>query len=498
MSPDAVFISGVSYLPQKRQIVVDFSNTRQKFSRRYAFFPFFFIPNEKELVSALKDFDTRKIKVDIVDSKNIRIIGATFFDLARARDFISKSFNKGILLLEPQRQFLLEKNWGYFDGFVFDGSELVKQPNSAPDVLFGSSFSSLQKSFFDLKKSDDASASSFLEKICLSNILRKNAFDLPSSDILLAELFFENIFFKNRFGYLFDLPSVQGKQGNPILDERLDGFAKINFFGVLCSLASWPFYNVGFDSINCDCCSTESKNISPNSLVQTEFLVDGVYFESCFADFAKDFDKQNDSSKQRHSFQKEWFLNSVPVGPFFSGQKATIPFVDYKFLLEKNFVKNDFNVVQGVWFCKKNESFLSKELKQFNDLVLCSLKNSNNVQSQKIVSNGILFSQMLSSDFSFYYFGSLSVSLKRVLCSSFFVLSEPKSRFFDKRIASCLECIQGGVLRNFEGFAEKNGLQSIKIHDFNAFVKAKNPFFLAKSFCDSLKLPIPEISFQAP
>ena len=48
MLPSAkLFLSNVQYLADKRQIVAEFSNTREKVSKRYSFFPKMFFKRSK-------------------------------------------------------------------------------------------------------------------------------------------------------------------------------------------------------------------------------------------------------------------------------------------------------------------------------------------------------------------------------------------------------------------------------------------------------------------
>ncbi len=495
---EKVFLANTVYLPEKRQIVLEFSGSQKRLSKRYAFFPSFYIPNSEEFLGFAKNFDSKKIKVDVVNEKSVRVVAATFSDLLLAAKVVSDFFGKTVLLLDPRRQFLVENGWSYFDSFAVLGNELTKDDSiCAPDVSPDFLFSSVKSAFFELKKADEAAAGEFLEKFCLSNILKTNVLELPQAKLELSELFLENLFFGHKFPLLF---SGEKKCGSIDFVEKnfgKTGFAKLNFLSVFNSIASFPFFNIGFDSVNCQCCrdSIAAKKVSPSSLVETDFLFDGVYFESKFSSFAKQFHEEHGSKQQRIDFQKEWCLKTVPVGPFFSGEKAVLPLIDYSFLAKKKFV-SDFFVFKGkTWFCEKNESFISKELKAMQKSLSSAAKLVSTKSSQRIASSGILFTEQLSGDFSFSYYSSFFSKLREIYLGVFLRFADHGSRFFDQKISDSIECIQKSLLSDFLDFAEQNGSESIKIGGFEALVKSKNPFFLAKKFSKEFNLPNPEISF---
>jgi len=496
MLSNPLFLSNTIYVSEKRQIIIEFSGNQKKFSKRFSFFPFFYMPNNSNLVELIKNFDSKRLKIDVLNKKTVRVIAATFFDLKNAAQLIKKNLQKEVLLVFPTRQFLIEKNWSYFDSFLVVKDELIKTDKLiAPEVFLDFLSTTIKKSFFDLKKNSETSANIFLEKICLSNLLKTSVLDIPISDSIAYELFLENMVFKNKFPCLINSKRKFSVIKSNNLKQDLNGFAKLNFLTVLNSLSTFPFYNLGFDSINCSCCVPINAKLSPSSLVEVEFLVDGVYFESSFKKWASHFHLINPLKKRRVNFQKEWFLNSTPVGPFFISKKAIIPLVDFKSLVKKNLVKNSFNLKKSVWFCNKKESFLSIETKEYNKAAVKIAQTSNQIQSSKISSSGILFTTMLLSDYSYFYFKILAEQLKKLHNGCFLSLLDSNCCFFDQKIADSVSCIQNGVLMNFQNFAQENGSQSTKIKDFNAFIKAKNPLFLTKQFCATFRLPFPEISF---
>ncbi len=114
---------------------------------------------------------------------------------------------------------------------------------------------------------------------------------------------------------------------------------------------------------------------------------------------------------------------------------------------------------------------------------------------QKNSSSGTIFEQLSSTDFSANYFTAFFEKLSALRLGVFLRLCGQSSIFFDQKISDSIECLQKGVLSNFLDFAEQNGSLSTKISSFDAFVKSKNPFFIAKNFSRAFGLPVPEISF---
>lgn len=493
------FLAKAAYIPEKRQAVLEFSSGQKKFSKRYGFFPFFFLPNNQSYLGALKKWGLKKIKLEALDEKKVRVIGATFYDLIQAAKIIETSFGKQVLLLPPQKQFLIEKNWGYFDSFEIRGGEVIKSEKMfAPEVFFELFSSSIEKAFFDLKNSDESAASEFLQKICLSNILKTEIANLPAFSAELGDVFLENIFFKYGYPILFEKDFSPKKTGNDGLNPVGSGVAKISFLKSLNSILAFPFHNVGFDSINCECCKNygDSQNVSPSSLVWARFLVDGLYFESSFMGWAKKFHESEQFKKQRVEFQKEWGFDSVPAGPFFSNQKHSIPLADYWFLSKNNFVEKSFEFSEKVWFCKKKESFLSKELKEIDRLHFAVGALSSTVEFEKTSSGTFLLSQHAKDSFSSHYFKSYKLQLDKVSESLLLCLmAQNPCWLLDERVSGAVDCIKAGLLKNFKKFAEESSFCGTKLKNLSAFISSKNPLFLAKNFSRKFNLREPEISF---
>ena len=87
-----LFLSRVNYVPEKRQITVEFSKKNQKASKKYSFFPKMHLSLKKipkeHLIEALGDYDIRKLKMDFKEN-TVTIFAATFSDLKKVNNLLN-------------------------------------------------------------------------------------------------------------------------------------------------------------------------------------------------------------------------------------------------------------------------------------------------------------------------------------------------------------------------------------------------------------------------
>jgi len=475
-----LFLSNIAYAPEKRQITVDFSRENEKASRKYSFFPKMFVFLEKipkeQLVDALSNYDLKKLKVDFKEKTAI-VFAATFSDLKKVNNLFTDFFGFHSNLIEPERQFLIEKEWSYFDCFDFsEGEPQLVLSSEFPNVSLDFLSDSLEKTVASLLFSNKALARETVQKIVYSKLLRVPLVG-RDDDKSLEELFLENIFFESEK----QIPVGSCK----FKDLKLYSHSKaeIDFSKLVSVMASKPFNNIGFETINCECCKpwdNEAKNILPSTLVKVRFLREGFYFNSVSPLWAKAFHYSNPRKEEREKRRREYFYDFYPVGPFSRNNSVKILLADANVLQEQGLV--EVLCERSVeWFCLKHESALSKEISS----LYSSLSSLGAVMREEnasvVASKGLFFSQVLDSSPGFFYKKILRKTISGLLSSFPNMLTFPQNRFFDKSVAIAFETLNGCILRDFEGVAQ-NSAGRISFRSSKALVDPSSLLSVSREF----------------
>ena len=118
---EAFFLSKISYVEERREIVAEFSNLLEKRVERFKFFPKAFFNLEGKSFELAKEilslYDGKRFKLSKVNSRICEIRASTLTDLKKISNLLKQSLKQGLQILEPERQFLIEKEWKYFDAF---------------------------------------------------------------------------------------------------------------------------------------------------------------------------------------------------------------------------------------------------------------------------------------------------------------------------------------------------------------------------------------------
>lgn len=511
MNSQCLFLDNVIYLPGKREIVAEFSNANEKFTQRFNFFPSMIVAHssEKILHQIIALYDSKKFISEKlfgkVLSKNegkpsekvgnniFKITGATFVDLQKLHTLILSSLKISPLLIEPERQFLIQKNWSYFDSFTLQNNELFKEDKKIFPQIQNELFTKQLNDFSsDLLKDSPQTGKELIQKIAFSNILKIPFTKVSLSEKFLLDSFFENVFFANNFTLnpSFEKALIDARTPNGNFSE----LTEIDFSPVFSDILTNSFYNISFDSINCGCCkpvASNAQNVLPTSFAEVEFLSDGLYFESSNIDWSNDYHQQHAFKQERLKRKTEWFLKFFPVGPFYRNQKQLIPLHDAIKLVEEQ--KATISFVNFSWFCAKKEGFVSKELKQLNKQIVVL----NKLISQKALDFSKQFNLFSSNesekDPEFVYFNSLKNALQSVYYLSPYFLSDNSSKFFCSEIASNIKCLQLLTLNKFSQFVEEKGFRNIYSNSQKAFVKTDSALELVEEFSEKQQLPQPEI-----
>ena len=490
-------LASIRYLPKKRQIVAEFSNIISRQARRFIFFPKLKIAEkfiqEKQLSGMFSGYDRKKFKVEN-KSGILTIICSTFFDAKELSRIIRHQSGFSALLISPERQFLLEKQWGYFDSFELSSEAPKKlQEFKFPETQLDGFIGTTTRIFNEMKNLGNAGEENFLEKIALSNILLLPIDSVPESGFEQAEIFLENIFFNAGFA---SKNSRNQRTAELITSQNKEPEKSgVDFENVWRSLFTKPFFNIGFDSFMCDCCvpgSISEKHILPPSLVKVHFIADGVYYESRSDSWAKKFHSGAPLKKEREKYAKDNFLNKVWPGPFFYGNFVEVPFADAKQLRTEKLISEKIEPSRLMWFCQKKESVLSEAIIRVEQNIKALTTISQNSRNLSIVSNGLSFSKVLSNDIDFLYMNA-SANQKSLLLSQLpRNMLSTNSMFFDAEIAEAIFGVQENILSLFRDFAEKKGFKPIKKNE-KLSLSPGNYLQLTKSFSEEFPFPKPAI-----
>ncbi len=503
-----IYLTKVTYFEQRHEILVEFSSESKKIVKRFRFFPFVLLPNsiEKEkLVDLILSLGFKGFNVE-EEGSNLVLKTISFSDLKKICNSIAIHTNKLPVVLEPQRAFLLEKNWSFFDAFE-EKDEILFKAEIGKERLgktFWNKFDlgfmlTGEVSFNQALKLNQEDTLFLVELAAWSNTLSVPLDKVPKSINEKVELFLENVFFKNAQTISFE-PSenVFSSSGyDPIVKK--DDLSKINFSSIWFDLFTNNFFNIGPETRNCSCCTPltlDSKNILPSSLIKLQFLEDNFFFESSSDNFSFEFHNHMPFKDVRANKRKEFFLNSYPVGPFFKGDFCLVPITDAKKLIldervrlvssksnsyEKNISPEDIHELN--WFCLNKESFFSKEVRASNSK-LFSLHDAFSSSQETL---------FFKEGFGYYYSKSLYDSIHNVLLELPNQLTNSSSKFYSTTLAKSIVSIQEATLSKFKEFSTQKGYRVLHANKNNAFVKGFSSLKLAKSFAKENSLPQPQI-----
>jgi len=304
MLSSTYLLTELRYREAKRCISAKFTSEYDRRKYNYEFHPSLTFrvhntENAKKLGSLLSDFSLCVIQ----DGTSLKIFFENFKELREAYSFLCNATLLRPVLLESERQFLLQKGWSYFDGFFIDA-----EPKKLNEATFSNS-----------GYSGRAAA--------LANILSITPeYASKVTDYEAAILFLENILYKS-------CEPLQARAA----------FFPAKYFQIpdAKELAlSIVKNNIGFETVKrIDYAQAKkSMNILGSSLVNVKFMQNAFFFNSALPCFANIFHKTHANKHSREARMREFSLNGFPVGPFFAGQKETIPLIDALELEQKRFV----------------------------------------------------------------------------------------------------------------------------------------------------------------
>lgn len=481
---DLLFLTKVTYNEDRKEVLVEFSSKLKKLIERFKLFPFLALPKNTDLPKVkqlLLDLGIRSFNISEKDNY-LSVQASSFSNLKIIANSLANVLGNLPLVITPERQFLLEKNWTYFDSFMQFNGSLIKVDSFKKDVSFAVA---PEIPFSEVMRLDKEQALFLVEQAALSSVLTIPLNCIPKSVQEREEIFLQNLFFKNA-GYISWETNTKVQKSKNRVPFVFDKVSSIDFSPVWVQLFSKQFFNVGSETKNCSCCkpfTLEDKNLLPSSLIEVIINEDNVFFESSSPSFAAEFNEEHSGKEFREKKQKEFFLTSIPLGPFNNNDKVCIPLLDAKKLIENNFAVLGKTHAPD-WFCLKKESFFSFEISKLSTRMSELSKVIEEPQTT-------LFD---SKDFGFL-FANNSLSILSVLIAELpFQLMNLSSSFYSPSLSKSILSIQEATLFKFKEFSKEQGYRVLHSDKRSTLIRGHSPLSLAKKFSKELSFPQPVVS----
>ncbi|MBN1940917.1 MAG: hypothetical protein JW772_01920 [Candidatus Diapherotrites archaeon] len=455
------WLTRVRYLEEKKAVMAEFSKGRIKRTIRFPFFPSFLVSKESitllELKEAVSEIGNQKFKI-LETEYSFKVASTNLTALTSLANKIFSAHKARALMPEPERQFLIEKEWGYFDSFDLNEKEPAKKSCfELPSVCLDFFSESIPRTIAELSKIDSEEAKSILSLITLSKILSLPLEKIPSASFLRQETFLENILFKNLFAPK-NLSNPNPREHHTTQSASFFRGTPEFDIGPMLPALILDFFNIGFETVDCKCCSPEhrqAENMLPNTIVTTEILKDAFYFESTSPEFSQEFHEKQPMKEHRTRRKKEFFLAQFPIGPFHRNQCQELLLQD-ALLLEKN---RDAKITEFKikhWFCTKKASFISKTIKEAKEIVAQTSVFIENTQNNCFSKSGILGCIAIEKNQGLQMAQEFKNNLEFFITNLPAHLSNPETRFFDEEIANAITCIRDNAIYAFNSISAKN------------------------------------------
>jgi len=502
MAPNYAVLVDVKYVPEKRQIVAEFSSEKGKISKRFKFHPLGFLNcSQKEkaiLEGILSHYNPQRVSLNFPTEGTARITAATFSDLKKIANLISLSSGKIMNVIEPERQFLLGRNWHYYEKFLFFHNQIEKTGEiEIPDIETDFTTAPLAKFIEQSLSKNLIAADSLLERLASSHLLSIPLTDHSQDPFFRGELFLENIFFQNQLPVpKKDKPELQHEVKRSV-KGMFKFLTEIDFANVWPSLFTYPNMNLGFENINCSCCKPDnfySKNLSPASMLEVKFLRHEFYFESVNKTWSAESHTSYPGRKKRMEKMEEWKLCSMPVGPFSIAHAALLPLPDALKLKQQGIVKINEQNHKLQWFCNIAESTLSKSINSLQSKITRLNDSIQKKENNAIELNGLLGGDVLSREIQYQFELGCHNSTLELLHYLPLHLTNSNSKFYQHIISQSISTKQAEVMAKFKEFLEEKGAKFVASNHYLTLIEADSVLSIVKEFSNSLEIPQPKIN----
>ena len=475
------YLFNTKYDNEKNRIILYFTENiitqKADFIYKERYYPSFYVDLPKVLVQNLLIDFKKKIKIEKINSEKIKLIAKNYIILQKCANILNSASSKNILVIEPERQYLINNNWSYYDSFIITYNNQIKkiEKNTITNININKFISKIGiQEKLDLVKS-------LSKRLLLSNILKiKPEINIKNDEIL--NILFENNFYKNQL-------VLKNKQKISYLktQDAIKNSIALDFSKVWPYLLQNEFYNIGYETLNCDGCKPKNlndTNILSSSLVKVRFLSDGFYFLSKDREWGNWFHKNNKLKENRINYMKQNRIKQLPTGPFFKNQIEFIELIDAVDLVNNKNIEILEDTSKLNWACKNKESFVSK--------IIHDLKNKiQSIEMSINLSNSINYNQKnnfnLEKNPVFVQYTTEFNVLNNILEEIPRFMQHTNTKFYDPLVAKSVKLIKKETINKINNqnlVIEQN--EKIIIKDKNLIKKMNNYF-------PKLNIPIPKI-----
>lgn len=483
---EKMFLVNVEYDEKKSRIMCKFSNNLEEINKHTfihseKFYPSFFINLRKDLTKTLlSDFSKNIIVTE--KRKALEIKAKDYETLQKCKKILQLSTNKNILLIEPERQFLIDSDWSYYDTFYLVENKKINKISQSP--LTNLNFI-LKKIINNLDLKISSRINQVTKKIILTNYLKKKI----TKEITTTQTI--NYIFENNF-YKKGLPQPQESLPyNYENKQKKDKTIKIDITEPIAYLLTKE-NNIGYESLNCQCCKPRNihdKNVLSNSLINVSFLKDGYYYISKDYFWSKEYHIKNKEKEKRESYKKQNSLTSYPVGPFYRKDSKKILLIDALRLKENKEIEIQENH-EYRWFCKKEKAFVSEIIKDILNLKQVVEKSINLTTSLNYSNNSLGQVKKLEKNTLFYLYHSEKNLYTHLLKETISFIQNKNTKFYKQEIDLAIKSIKQ---KTCDQISQEECRFSIR----KETIRTKDRTLLEKinNYFPKINIPVPEISF---
>ncbi|MDD4662488.1 MAG: hypothetical protein PHR48_01285 [Candidatus ainarchaeum sp.] len=481
---DNLYLTNTVYENERNRIILYFSknpfSTKSEYVEKEKFFPEINIDLPKDFLQKILSDFRKKINIEKIKENLCKITSKNYKILQQCAKILSLATSKNILLIEPERQFLIKRNWSYYDVFVQVNRNKINKIRDY-DVT-NKAIKEYLTNIDDFSKKKITPT--ITRRLMLSNLLKvKPEYNIKNDEIL--NILFENNFFENRL-VLKNKSTIDFSKKNELIKNTIN----MDFSNIWAYLLQDDFYNISYETINCNCCKPKelfSTNTLSSSLVEVMFLNNGTYFLSKNKEWSRNYHKNNSCKENRDNYKKTNGLREYPVGPFFKNQKEQILLFDAVRLLEEKEITLTYNNNNNIsWFCEKKESFVSK-LIHFIKNKLNQIETSINLSTYANYSKNIN-SLELENNTNFIIYITQYKLLTDLLEEIPKFMLHRNTKFYDPEIEKAIKSIKLETINKINTDNCRLIEQTEKISTKSiGFVNKVNSYFI------KINLPIPKL-----